>query len=226
MFISCRFAPCAFISLVWITGCTSPVHIASPTPGIKNDPVPQLQVSFLSNFNPSEPWHVSLDGVFVTGFTPAPAPGVTSTVPLVYQPIPSSGSAHTLTTDATCGTFCVYNAETVAFNPPLLIYNGTNVPSSPPTKQFTTVGTFIGVQNAPTVPITVTIVETTTPFPKLQLGLTPGSLKAPGTTLFVTIPAGSTQGTFFVNGQGLGNYQLQMTAAGATPGFGGGTVKP
>src|SRR5690348_17736343 len=124
MFTSRLLLPSAFASLVVIAGCTSPVHIVDPTAGIENNPVPQVRVSFLSNFNPSEAWHVSLDGAFVTGFTPTPAPGVTSTAPLAYSPA-SYPSSHTLTTDATCGTLCSYNSETVAFSPPALIYNGT-----------------------------------------------------------------------------------------------------
>src|SRR5712691_751597 len=114
MFTARRFILCV-LATVWAVGCkTSPVHIVSPWTGkpdqqifvTSKDPVPQIAVFFDSNFNtilanPStQSWSVDLDGTALSGFSPAPASGVTSTVPLVFQQ--SAYGQHLIKTHATC----------------------------------------------------------------------------------------------------------------------------
>ena len=195
-----------------------------------NNPVPQVTVFFDSQFstiraNPStQSWHVDLDGTDVTGFSPAPAAGVTSTAPLVFNG--GMFGHHTLKAMSTCGTFCVYPTEQIDLTIPRLVFNGTITPVTPTGKQFVTEHVIVGVQNAPGVSIAVTVFETTSPFAKVQFGLSPGSLIAPGRPLNVTIPSGSTKGDFFMQGQSLGLYKLSLTAPGTEPGVFGGNIIP
>ena len=63
--------------------CTSPIHIAKPDPKNQYDPVTEVVATFETKFNPSYPWHIELDGTDIPGFSPAPAPGGSSTAPLV-----------------------------------------------------------------------------------------------------------------------------------------------
>ena len=210
------------IATILTAGCASPIHIVTPGAGMSLDPVPQVVVQFTNNFNPAEAWGIDLDGAAITGFSPAPAPLGTSTAPLVYSLTPWQ---HTIKTNATCGAFCVYNSEEVKFTPPKLFYNGTNVASARDLKQFQATAVFVGVQFDRSVPINVTVVETSSPK-RVKLGLSASSFLPAGTPLNVTIPATSTKGDFFIMGDSLGLYTLEFTAAGVTPGGGSGTVKP
>jgi hypothetical protein len=209
-----------------LVGCASVIHVTQPPAGVDTDPVPQIKVSFGADFKPTEPWFVSLDGVNVTGFVPTPAPGGTSTANIVFGP-GGSGSvpAHTISTNATCGTFCVYPADPdVVFTPPALLYNGTLSPKTLDVPLHGFASAEVDVQYSRSVPITVRVHETSTP-PRVKLGLSASSMLAPGSTLFVTIPASDTNGPFVLQGESLGGYVLEFTAAGTTPGHGVGTVK-
>lgn len=212
------------VALLALTGCASPIHILTPVNGVNQEPVQNITASFTADFKPTEAWDIYLDGTPITGFTPPPAPGVTSTAPLVWAPR-TSITSHTIKTNATCGTFCVYNSETVTFTPPQLLYNGTTTPTTGDLKQFVTTAEFVGVQYSRSVPITVTIAETS-PTKLVQLGTSPGSLLPPGTPIKVIIPASTTKANFYVQGVSLGNYTLSITADGVVPTVGAGKVSP
>ena len=142
-------------------GCTPAIHIIKPDRNNPFEPVTQAVVTFETKFNPGYGWSVDVDGANLGGFSPAPAPGGTSSVPLVV----GAPGAHKITASASCGTFCVYNSDVVDFTPPALIYNSTSyVRVDQNLKQFQPASAYVGVQNFRTVPINVTIVETS--FPK------------------------------------------------------------
>jgi hypothetical protein len=223
-----------FFSGLFLVSCSSVIHITSPVNGDNAEPITSITANFTADFKPTEPWGVYLDGVFVSGFFPTPAPGVTSTAPISLNKMPSGGiSQYTITTNATCGTFCSYPSETVAFNPPQLRYNATN---GAPTAngvvpQFGINMVYVGVQYVRSVPITVRVAEVVNPpftntIPIISIGATSGSLQPPGTPVFVTIPAGDTRGQFFIKSATLGNYLLNFTAAGASPNEGSGKIVP
>jgi hypothetical protein len=216
----------ALLAALITAGCASPIHIIKPDTNPNADPVPQVMVNFLSNFNPSLSWDVSLDGAVLSGFSPAPGPGVTSVVPVSWAQS-SQLKSHTVTTHAICGTFCVYNSETVNFIPPHLFYNGTtSTPAgSGNLKQFQPTAKFVAVQTDRSVPINVTIVETGSPK-RVKLGLSPNSWLPAGTPLNVTIPATNTKADFFIVGDSTGTYILSFTATGVVPGAASGTITP
>jgi hypothetical protein len=227
--LSCpRSYAAATAAAALLFGCASPINIIKPDTNPNADPVPQVVVSFLSNFNPSLPWHVALDGTDLSGFSPAPAPGVTSVVPVTWA-AGSGLKSHQVTASATCGTFCVYNSAVVNFTPPHLFFNGTHsTPSgSGNLKQFQPVAKFVAVQSSRSVAIPVTVVEVS-PVKKVRIASTQAGLAGatPGAPLSLTIPANMTKADFWVVGDGLGLYQLQFTAAGVVPGGGGGTIAP
>ena len=215
---------CVVAVAVLATGCTSVIHIVTPGTGLSKEPVSQVQASFTVDFKPAEAWSITLDGVAITGFSPTPAPGVTSTAPLVLAsstPI----AQHTIDTNATCGFFCVYPSDPpVKFTPPQLLYNTTLPPLSLINlKQFSAQLVFVGVQFDRSVPITVTITETSS-LQIVKLGLSPATLQPVGTPLTVTIPATSTKADFYIESDSIGKYTLSFTATGVTPGGGAGTV--
>lgn len=204
-------------------GCASPIHIVTPTDGLGVEPQPQVVAQFNNNFKPTEAWGIYLDGVPITGFSPPPAPLGTSTAPLAFQFEPYG--KHTIQTNATCGTFCSYNSEEVTFYPPELFYNGTTASNTTNLQQFKPTPAFVGVQFDRSVPITVTVQETSSP-PRVKLGNSSGSFASAGTPITVTIPSSSTKGDFFILGDTIGTYQLAFSAAGVTPGGGFGNIAP
>ncbi len=204
------------------SACTSPIHIIKPDAKNPYDPVTQAVVTFDTKFNPAEPWHVDLDGTDLTGFSPAPAPGGSSTVPLSF----AKGGGHTIKAAATCGTFCAYNAEEVKFTVPQLVYNSTTYASTArDLKQFSAASVYVGVQNFRSVPITVTIMETSTPS-RVKLAVPGGPFQPPGSAITVTIPATTTKADFQVQGDVLGTYILGFSAPGVAAGTGSGKVQP
>ena len=171
------------------SACTSPIHIIKPDAKNPYDPVTQAVVTFDTKFNPAEPWHVDLDGTDLTGFSPAPAPGGSSTVPQL-----------------------VYNSTTYASTARDL-------------KQFSAASVYVGVQNFRSVPITVTIMETSTPS-RVKLAVPGGPFQPPGSAITVTIPATTTKADFQVQGDVLGTYILGFSAPGVAAGTGSGKVQP
>ncbi|MBI3345158.1 MAG: hypothetical protein HY028_09960 [Gammaproteobacteria bacterium] len=219
-----------YITTVLAAGCASPIHILTPGIGTNVEPVPQVVANFTTNFNPAEAWGIYLDGNVITGFSPPPAPGVTSTAPIVFGFGTTGPGAyvgqHKIETNATCGMFCVYNSETVNFAPPQLLYNGTLMPSLGNVKQFVPTPVFVAVQFDRSVPITVTITETSPSLKIMKLGTSASTLRPVGTPLTVTIPPTSTKADFFIEGDSIGSYTLNFSGAGVTPGFGAGKVSP
>jgi hypothetical protein len=203
-------------------GCTPAIHIIKPDRNNPFEPVTQAVVTFETKFNPGYGWSVDVDGANLTGFSPAPAPGGTSSVPLVI----GAPAAHKITASASCGTFCVYNSDVVDFTPPALIYNSTSyVRVDLNLRQFQQASAYVGVQNFRTVPINVTIVETS--FPKrVKLATPTGAFQPPGTPVTVTIPAANTKADFRLEGDVLGFYVLGFSAPGVSSGVGGGNVTP
>ena len=223
-------------SALLAASCSPVIHIVSPVKGDNAEPITSITANFTVDFKPTEPWGVYLDGALVGGFSPTPAPGVTSTAPIFLNKAPTSPgyfSQYTITTNATCGTFCAYPSETVAFNPPQLRYNATN---GAPTAngnatQFSITPVYVGVQYVRSVPITVRVEEILNPpftntIPIVSIGATSASLQSPGIPVFVTIPAGDTRGQFFIKSSTLGNYMLKFTATGASPNQGSGKFVP
>ena len=215
---------CVGVIAVLATGCSPVIHITTPASGLSKEPVPQVQASFTVDFKPAEAWSITLDGVAITGWSPTPAPGGTSTAPLVYA-FSSPIAQHTIDTNATCGFFCAYPSDPpVMFTPPQLLYNQTLPPlSAVDLKQFKVTAVFVAVQFDRSVPITVTITETSG-IQIVKLGLSASTLQPVGTPLTVTIPATSTKADFFIESDSIGKYVLNFTATGVTPGGGVGTV--
>lgn len=205
-----------------VTACTPAIHILKPDRANPFDPVTQAVVSFETKFNPGEAWYVDLDGTNLSGFSPAPAPGGTSSVPLLI----TSAGTHKITASATCGTFCVYNSDVVDFTPPALIYNSTSYARVDRNlKQFQPDSVYVGVQNFRSVPISVTIVETSSPK-RVKLAAPGGAFQPPGSAITVTIPASTTKADFQIQGDVLGFYVLGFSAPGVSGGVGGGNVMP
>ncbi len=121
----------------------------------------------------------------------------------------------------------MYNADEVKFTPPALMYNSASYANgSQNLRQNVPVDVFVGVQNFRTVPINVTIVETTFP---LHVRLAPAgssAFLAPGAPLTVTIPASDTRANFRIEGFVLGTYNLRFTSPGTVQGFGAGSISP
>ena len=178
--------------------------------------------TFETKFNPSYPWHIELDGTDIPGFSPAPTPGGSSTAPLVI----TTDGGHTIKASATCGTFCAYTAEEVTFTPPSLRYNTTGYGSvALNLKQFSAASAYVGVQNYRSVPIAVTVVETSMPR-RVKLATPGGAFQPPGSPIVVTIPAASTKADFMIEGDVLGLYLLSFSAPGVVSGGGSGSVTP
>jgi|GEM_PF-1132261 len=225
-----------FIFSVYFAACSPVINIKPPIQGDNAEPVSSITAFFTADFKPTEPWGIYLDGVNVTGFSPAPAPGVTSTAPISLNKLPSSPgyfASYQITTNATCGTFCAYPSQTVDFTPPQLRYNATNgaPDSNGNVAQFSTTSVYVGVQYVRSVPIIVKVEEVLIPpftgtLPIISIGATSASLQSPGTPIFVTIPAGDTRGQFFIKSATQGGYVLRFTAVGASPNQGSGKVVP
>jgi hypothetical protein len=210
-----------------LAGCGPAILIVTPDRNHPNDPVPpRAVVNFTGNFKPAEPWYVDLDGTNLTGFAPAPTTGGTSSVPIFV----TGAGPHTITAQGTCGTFCSYPSDSVTFTPPALTYNSTTyVRTDKNLKQFQSDTAYVGVQNFSSVPINVTIVETS--FPRhVKLADGTGVFKLPGAAISVTIPASApgatTKADFHIEGDVLGAYTLSFTAPGTVSGVGGGNVVP
>lgn len=210
------------IAAIVSSGCTSPIHILKPDRNNLFDPVTRVELKFDTNFNPSLPWHVELDGMNLSGFSPAPAPGKISSVPIVI----TGASVHTIKATATCGTFCVYNSDEFQFWPPALVYNSTTYANvNKDLKQFQPASAFVGVQNFRSVPINVTVVEKSSPK-RVKLAAPGGQFQSPGSPITVTIPANTTKADFLIQGDVLGLYVLEFTAPGVVSGAGSGNVRP
>lgn len=210
------------VAAIVSSGCTSPIHILKPDRNNPYDPVTRVELQFDTNFNPSLPWHAELDGVNLSGFTPAPAPGKISSVPIVI----TGASVHTIKATATCGTFCVYNSDEFQFWPPALVYNSTTYANvKKDLTQFQPASAFVGVQNFRTVPINVTVVEKSSPK-RVKLAAPGGQFQAPGSPITLTIPANTTKADFLIQGDVLGSYVLEFTAPGVVTGGGSGNVRP
>ena len=206
---------------VLLGGCAPVIHIVKPEAANPYDPVPQLVVNFTSSFNPGYPWYVDMDGTNITGFTPAPAPGVTSTAPLAF-PVYSS---HTIHAQGTCGTFCSYPSESVTFRPPELFYNSTTGSTTTALKQTVESTEYIGIGDYSSVPVTIDVVETTVPK-RVRLANVGGPLQPPGGKITLTIAPGDTKTNFQIRGDVLGGYTLRFTTPGTPGGGGNGTVIP
>ncbi len=223
-----RHALVAFVvALAFLAaGCQPVILIAKPDrsppsdPKVQFDPVSNVVVNFTSNFKPTEAWYVSLDSTNLSGFSPAPVPGGTSSVPIT---ITTAGS-HKVTAQGTCGTFCSYQSDEVSFTPPALMYNSISYVSVPQNvSRFTPSSVYVGVQNFRTVPLTVTIVETS--FPNhVKLARVGGAFAAPGDPITVTIPASTTKADFVIQGDVVGTYVLKFTSPGTVQGGGSGNV--
>jgi hypothetical protein len=221
-----RHAPVALVAALALVaaGCQPVIQIVKPdrSTAAQYDPVPTVMVNFTSNFKPTEAWNVSLDSGNITGFSPTPVPGGTSSANIT---ITGSGS-HTVTAQGTCGTFCSYPSDTVTFTPPALMYNSASyVNGSQNLKQFVAASVYVGVQNFRQVPLTVQIVETTLPH-HVKLAPAGGAFLPPGATLTVTIPATTTKADFMIQADVLGTYNLKFTSPGSAQGFGAGNVTP
>jgi len=223
MYIRRASFPVAVVVALLTVGCAPVILITTPDRNHPDDPAPtQVVVNFTSNFKPAEPWYVDLDGTNLTGFSPAPTPGGTSSVPIVV----TSAGQHKVTAQGTCGTFCSYNSDSVTFALPVLTYNSTVPPRVDRNlKQFQPASVFVGIQFFSSVPINVTIVETSSPK-RVKLATPTGVFQAPGAPLTVTIPAGTTKADFQIEGDVLGAYVLNFTAPGVVSGPGAGNVTP
>ena len=201
-------------------GCQPVILIAKPDRNNPLDPVSSVVVNFTTNFKPTEAWYVSLDSTNLSGFSPAPVPGGTSSVPITI----TTAGVHKVTAQGTCGTFCSYQSDEVSFTPPALMYNSISyVNGSQNVSKFSASNVFVGVQNFRSVPLTVTIVETT--FPNhVKLAPPGGAFLPPGAPLTVTIPAATTKADFMIQGDVLGIYNLRFTSPGTVQGFGAGNV--
>lgn len=212
----------AAVIAVLIAGCAPVILITTPDRNNPNEPVNNVVVNFTSNFKPTEPWNVSLDGTNLAGLSPAPIPGGTSSVPITL----TKANVYKVTASGTCGTFCAYPSDEVTFTPPALMYNSISYANgSQNLTKFVPASVFVGVQNFHSVPIIVTIVETTTPK-HVKLAPLGGAFLSPGTPLTLTIGAASTKADFMIEGDVLGIYQLRFTSPGTVEGFGAGTVTP
>ncbi len=216
------FAASAVVVAVLAAGCAPVILITKPDRNKPNDPVDAVTVDFTSNFVPTEAWYVNLDGSNLGGFSPAAGPGKTSSVPVSI----TTAGAHTVTAQGTCGAFCSYQSDEVSFTPPALMYNSISYANgSQNLKQFQSANVFVGVQNFRSIPISVTIVETTTPK-HVKLAPAGGAFLPPGAPLTLTIGAATTKADFVIEGDVLGPYQLRFTSPGSVEGFGAGTVSP
>lgn len=229
------------VCVVLVSGCATPIHILSPANGPSVDPVPQAVIKFDSKFDPGGfGWDVFLDGVALNhgAFLPTPAPNVTSTVPLPY-PLKDFGvqggyavwvADHKIETLATCGFFCAWKSESRTFTPPQLLYNGTVKPDLVILTQFATTPVYVGVQDPSlSKDLMVTIKEIHNPQDPnsplvVQLGTSPASLLPAGNPITVTIPAGSTKADFYIRGESLAYYFLELSGPGATPSYGKGKI--
>ena len=109
---------------------------------------------------------------------------------------------------------------------PALMYNSASyVNGSQNLKQFVPASVFVGVQNFRSVPLTVTIVETTSP-PRVKLAPPGGAFLPPGAPLTLTVPAATTKADFVIQGDVLGTYNLRFTSPGTVQGFGAGDFTP
>jgi hypothetical protein len=220
MFTNRAWLKVAVIAVILTAGCTPAVHIVKPEASKPYEPVPEVVVNFEAKFSPYWGWHIDLDGTNLTGFSPTPAPGGTSSRPIGIK----DKGEHKITAYAVCGQFCVYNSEEVKFTPPFLVYNSTkNFSVKQDLAQFQPTTVYVGVQNYRSVPIQVTIVETS-PTKRVKLASSPGAFQSPGDPITVTIPADNTKADFFIEGDVLGSYTLSFTAPGVVPGTGQGYV--
>lgn len=214
-----------------VAGCVSPVRIVQPLSPSGVDPVTHVVVRFSNRYNPrTDTWRLDLDTKEVVGFEPQGAPGGTATAPLTFEEW-TRPYAHTLQLRTSCGFICVYDTQTITFKVPVLRYNDTVLGDVAPVvlTQFAASNVYVGVQSTRSVDIPVTVMERTgpsRPFPILKLGTVATDLKAPGTPIVVTIPRNGTRGTFYVEGQAVGDYELELTALGTVPSRGFGSVRP
>jgi hypothetical protein len=222
MFTNRVWLTVASIAAVLAAGCTPAVHIIKPDPKKPHEPVPEVVVSFEPKFSAYWGWNIKLDGMELkeSEFAPAAAPGGTSSRPLKLE-VPGE---HNLAAYAVCGQFCVWGSEEVKFTPPHLVYNSTtNYSVNKSLKQFEHVFVYVGVQNYRSVPIQVTIVETS-PTKRVRLASSPNAFESPGKPITVTIPADTTKAEFYITGDSQGKYTLGFSAPGVITGEGGGQV--
>jgi hypothetical protein len=119
----------------------------------------------------------------------------------------------------------VWDSEEVKFTPPHLVYNSTtSYSSNKDLQQFMPITVYVGVQNYRSVPIQVTIVETS-PTKRVKLASSANAFESPGNPITVTIPADTTKAEFQIVGDSQGFYTLGFTAPGVVPGEGKGQVK-
>jgi hypothetical protein len=233
--ILCAAATC--VCLPGLQGCASPMHIISPTAGAQSDPVTHVTVQFKGNFHTAATWSVNLNnGAAVSGFSPIPADGVTSTAPIdVTHGFKEAGTcdAHhdVLSTSATCGFFCVLPGETVDFMPPQLQDSPTKslCETGGNVVEFATTAKAVYVVKAPSVPIHVTITDISKSHVYFQLGSSPANLLPPGAPLTVTIPAGGLSAPYFVKSVVAAapypaEFSLQFTAPGCSTGETNGVI--
>jgi hypothetical protein len=220
---ACTASAIAIVVTVLAAGCQPVILIAKPDRNNPGDPVTSVVVNFTSNFKPAEPWYVDLDGTNLTGFSPAPVPGGTSSVPVTITTCP----AHKVTAQGTCGTFCSYQSDTVSFTVPAFMYNSITCANGfQNLKVFQPANVFVGIQNYPSSPITITVQETTLPR-HVKLATSTGPFQNPGNPITLTIGAPNTKADFRIEGDVLGNYALQFTSGpGTIAGVGGGTISP
>jgi hypothetical protein len=202
-------------------GCVAPYEFTSPCapdsnstpPGCYNGPGTQASIHFDSNFDPSNPPTVQLNGVDISKtLWPPPAPNGTSVIPLPPpdqsvlppdNPYTYWNSQNQLTADSPCGFFCVYPTKSMWFNVPILVL----WPSAP--SDIGSVGSLlpgqwaeviVGTQSVLATPIQVTI--TTSDTPPDRIGLSATSNGPLSQSIVVTLPAnagGQQMGTpFFV----------------------------
>jgi hypothetical protein len=86
---------------------------------------------------------------------------------------------------------------------------------------------FVAVQFSRSVPIAVTIVETT-PSKKVRIAATEAQLASavPGNPLTVTIPFNDTKADFWIGASSTGLYTLRFSAPRVVPGGGSGNITP
>lgn len=231
--ILCAIATC--VCLPGLQGCTTPIHIVYPTAGAQADPVTHVTVQFKGNFHAADTWSVNLNnGAAVSGFSPAPADNVTSKAPIdATHGFKEGGTCDThhnvLSSSATCGFFCVFPGETVDFMPPQLQDNPGLCEAGGSVVQFVTTAKAVYVQKAPSVPIQVTITDTSRSHVYFQLGNSPANLLPAGVPLTVTIPAGQTSAPYFVKSvvaaaPSPAEFNVQFTAPGCSTGVTNGLI--
>lgn len=242
-----RLGQVAFVAAIGfcLTGCTAPITIVpQPTNGLVSPvPVPAITLKFGSSFTST-----STDGLLVDGklyqwgfFSPPPvANGTSSITNGNYLPnwtggpfVAGDGYQHSLGISYTCGFFCVAGIPKFIFYPPYL-----TVGSQASTTQNTSLDIaylpagnwtqeWVAIQNAaPAGGVFVVILDQTIGGAATQLCSSTPACSDPLPGTFVTIPAGETHVSFYVNAikSGPTTYSLAVSGWGCQSTFATGNI--